>query len=178
MDVLAPYRIPAAILKSDSATYDWVLNQDFLALFDEVHEGIKGQFAVKMDLFRDAGVVTLMFSVTGIVDTICDRCMASIEMPIDAAYELLVNFGDPEDSTDEVLFIHHDTQKLDLGKHIYDFILLSVPISQRIPGCEEMENAPCDTSVLTYLKENKIEALPKQEDKGSIWDDLKNVMDN
>jgi len=178
MDVLAPYRIPAAILKADSASYDWTLNHDFLALFDEDHEGVKGQFLVEMDMIRDGGVVSLMFSVSGTVDTICDRCLAPIAMPIASEYELLVNFGNPDDSTDEVLFVNHDIQKLDLGKHIYDFIMLSIPISQRIAGCETMEDSPCDTSVLTHLKKNKIEELPKEEDKGSIWDDLKNVIDN
>lgn len=178
MDVLAPYRIPAAILKRDSATYDWELDQNFLAIFDEDHEGISGQFSVNMELYREAGVISLMFSVTGKVNTSCDRCMAPIEMPIASEFELLVNFGDPEDSTDEVLFVSHDIQKLDLGKHIYDFILLSVPIRQRVPGCENMDNSPCDKTVLAYIKENNIEKLPKADDKGSIWDDLKNVIDN
>ena len=178
MDVLAPYRIPAAILKRDSASYEWDLDQKFLALFDEEHEGINGQFLVKMELSREGGVVALVFIVTGSVDTSCDRCLAPIQMPIDSEYEMLINYGDPEDSTDEVLFIPHDLQKLDLGKHIYDFILLSVPISQRVRDCEQMENSPCDISVLNYLKENQIEEMPKGEDKGSLWDDLKNVIDN
>ncbi len=178
MDLLAPYRIPAAILKSDSATYEWALDDHFLAIFDENHEGINGQFLVKMELVRDAGVTSLTFIVSGKADTICDRCLAPIAMPISAEYEMLVNFGDPEESTDEVLFINHDIQKLDLGKHLYDFILISVPIRQRIEKCETMENSPCDTSVLQYLKKNGIKELPKSDDKGSIWDDLKNVIDN
>ena len=85
MDGLAPYRIPAAVLKRDSATYEWTLDQTFLALFDDDHEGINGQFAVKMDLIRDSGVAKLIFSITGKADTICDRCLAPIAMPIDCA---------------------------------------------------------------------------------------------
>ncbi len=178
MDVLAPYRISAAILKSDSANYEWELDQRFLALFDADHEAIKGHFSVKMDLLREGGVASLLFAVTGKVNTICDRCMAPIEMQVESDFELLVNVGDPDNSTDEVLFISHDAHKLDLSKHLYDFVLLSIPISQRIPKCERMENSPCDTSVLEYLKKNKIEELPQKEDHGSIWDDLKNVIDN
>ena len=177
MDALAPYRIPAAILKKDSAEFSWDLDRRFLALFDDKQNDLAGQFTIDLVLNREGGVASLNFTVTGQVETICERCMADIQMPVSGDFELLVNFGDPEDSTDEVLFIHHDTQKLDLGKHMYDFILLSIPISQRIPDCESLSEPPCDPSVLNYLME-KNDDHPHDDEKKSIWDDLKNVMDN
>ncbi len=177
MDALAPYRIPAAVLKKDSAEYSWDLDRRFLALFDDKQNDLVGQFNIDMALNREGGVATLNFTVTGNVETTCDRCMAAIQMPVSGDFELIVNFGDPENSTDEVLFIQHDTQKIDLGKHIYDFILLSIPISQRIPDCEQLPEPPCDPSVLNYLN-TKNEEHPRDDEKKSIWDDLKNVMDN
>lgn len=178
MDALAPYRIPTATLKANEASFEWKLNTGFLALFDEVHEGINGQFTVKMDFTREGSIINLDFYVTGEVDTICDRCMVSLKMPIQADYQMLVNYGNPDDSTDEVLFVSADSHNINVGKHLYDFVLLSVPISQRIPNCESMENSPCDTSILSFLSENKTETNPNGDDDQSPWDELKKVIDN
>ena len=100
-----------------------------------------------------------------------------IKLPVSADYQLLVNYGDPAQSTDEVVFLEHDAPDFNAGKHIYDFILLSVPISQRIPNCETMEDSPCDSTVLSYLTENQVDEKPIG-DKDSPWDDLKNVLEN
>ena len=167
MDALAPFRIPAAILKADEASYEWKLGPDFLAIFDEEHEGITGHFEVQMEL-----------NVHGIVDTTCDRCMVPIKMPIESDYQMVVKHGDPADSTDEVVFIDSDSSDLNVGQHIYDFILLSVPISHRIPDCDQMENSPCDTSFLTYLSQNQVDEMPKGDKSESPWDDLKKQIDN
>ena len=142
MDALAPFRIPAAILKADEASYEWKLGPDFLAIFDEEHEGITGHFEVHMELHREG------------------------------------KHGDPADSTDEVVFIDSDSSDLNVGQHIYDFILLSVPISHRIPDCDQMENSPCDTSILTYLSQNQVDEMPKGDKSESPWDDLKKQIDN
>jgi len=177
MDALAPFRIPAATLKADEATYNWELGPEFLAIFDDEHEAVKGLFSVDMNLFRSGGMVHLEFLINGLVDTICDRCSVAIEMPVYAEYQLLVKYGDPADSTDEVVFVDQDAPDFNAGKHIYDFIMLAIPISQRIPDCETMENSPCDRTVLSYLAENPIdENTPR--DKDSPWDDLKNVIEN
>ncbi len=87
--------------------------------------------------------------------------MVPINMPIEADYQMIVKYGDPSDSTDEVVFMDSDSSDLNVGQHIYDFILLSVPISHRIPDCEQMENSPCDTSILTYLSQNQVDEMPK-----------------
>lgn len=177
MDALAPFRIPAATLKADEATYNWELGPDFLAIFDDEHVAIQGLFSVEMNLFRSGGLVHLDFLINGLVDTICDRCSVAIEMPVYAEYQLLVKYGDPADSTDEAVFVDQDAPDFNAGKHIYDFIMLSIPISQRIPGCETMENSPCDQTVLSYLAQNQIDEISLRE-KDSPWDDLKNVIDN
>lgn len=177
MDALAPFKIPIASLKADHARYTWELGSDFLKLFDDEHESEKGRFSVIMELTRTGLVTTLEFIISGIVDTICDRCTALIAMPIDSTYEIIVKFGDPADTTDEVIFIDPEAHGLNVGQHIYDFILLSIPISRRIPGCEDMENRPCDETVLAYLLE-KNELNGKDPDDDSIWEDLRKVTDN
>ena len=79
------------------------------------------------------------------------------------------------ETTDEVIFIDPEANGLNVGQHIYDFILLSIPITRRIPDCEQMENRPCDMTVLAYLTEkNNIDP----DDTDSLWEDLRKVTDN
>ncbi len=177
MDALAPFRIPAATLKADEASYEWRLGPDFLALFDEEHEGVTGQFLVNMELHREEGMTTLEFIVQGSIETTCDRCMVPIILPIEADFQMIIKYGDPADSTDEVLFLPSEAPDLNVGKHIYDFILLSVPISHLIPDCERIENSPCDTSILSYLTQHQIDEMPDGGERESPWDDLKKQID-
>lgn len=177
MDALAPFRIPAAALKADEATYEWKLGSDFLSLFDAGHEGINGEFDVTMELLREGGMTTLEFFIQGVVPTTCDRCMAPIQLEIDAEYQMIVKIGDPEESNDEVIFVDPDSPDLNVANHIYDFILVSVPISHRIPDCEQLDPSPCDRSVLDYLAKNQDE-MQIPGDTTSPWDKLKNVTDN
>jgi uncharacterized metal-binding protein YceD (DUF177 family) len=178
MDALAPFRIPVATLKADEASYEWGLGPEFLAIFDDEHEPVDGQFTVGMELHKAAGIATLEFSVDGSIQTTCDRCLVPLQLPIEAEYQLIVKFGDPNESTDEVVFIDPEASDLNVGQHIYDFILLSIPISHRIPDCETMENSPCDTSILSYLTQNENNILPGDDDDESPWNEIKKVIDN
>ncbi len=43
-------------LKADEASYEWKLGPDFLALFDEEHEGITGHFRSSLwNFYREGG---------------------------------------------------------------------------------------------------------------------------
>lgn len=177
MDALAPFRIPMSALKADSESFDWTIGPEFFAVFDDEHQPPRGTFKVLMELERTGLLVTLDFDIKGKLQTTCDRCLVPIELPIDHQYQLIIKFGNPEESTDEVIFIDPEAPDLNVGKSIYDFVLLSIPISHRIPGCETMEIPPCDMSIVNYLKENKVEEI-RTEDPNALWDDLRKAIDN
>jgi uncharacterized metal-binding protein YceD (DUF177 family) len=177
MDALAPFRIPMSALKADSDSFDWAIGPDFFNLFDEEHQAPVGHFKVSMELERTGLLVTLDFDIKGSLQTTCDRCMVPIDMKVENTFELIIKFGDPEESTDEVIFIDPESPELNVGKSIYDFILLSIPISHRIPNCETLDNPPCDMSIVNYLNENKIEEV-NPEEQNLLWDQLRKAIDN
>ena len=178
MEALAPFRIPVATLRSDKAKYEWNLGPEFLVIFNDQPDVEKGSFNVTMNLHRSTGITTLYFQINGLVDTPCDRCMAEIQMPVKGDYDIIVKFGDPKETTDEVIFVHPEASDLNVGSHIYDFILLSIPISRRIPDCESSPNPPCDMTVLSILSKIEENDNPNKGDEDSPWDDLKKVIDN
>jgi uncharacterized metal-binding protein YceD (DUF177 family) len=177
MDALAPFRIPMSALKADSSSYEWNLGPEFFAAIDGEHEPPKGVFNVKMEMERTGGVITMDFVVVGNLSTTCDRCQVPIEMPIDHDYQLIVKFGDPAESTDEVIVLDSESADLNVGEIIYDFILLAIPISHRITECETLENPPCDMTIVRYLNENKVEQKDPEETL-KLWDQLRKAIDN
>ena len=177
MDALAPFRIPISALKADSDSFKWEIGPDFFALFDEEHQPPRGNFKVVMELERTGLLVTLDFNVKGSLQTTCDRCMVPIEMKLENEFQLIVKFGNPDESTDEVIFIDAESTGLNVGQSIYDFILLSIPISHRIPNCETLDNPPCDMSIVNYLNENKVDEVNPEEQK-LLWEQLKKAIDN
>ena len=178
MDALAPFRIPVTSLKADEAEFQWKLGPDFLKIFNEDQDTENGRFEVNMNLQTTSGVITLDFQVEGIVETLCDRCLVKIEMPVSGQYEIIVKFGDPAETTDEVIFIEPEAHELNVGSLVYDFILLSIPISRRIPDCENLPDPPCDMTVLAYLSQNNNETKTSDGDDDPLWGDLKKVIDN
>jgi len=178
MDAMAPFRIPVATLKADQASFEWKLGPEFLAIFDDQHVTENALFTANMDLERSAGITTLYFRIHGIVDTICDRCTAAIQMPVLGEYQIIVKFGDPAETTDEVVFVHPEAAELNVANHIYDFALLSIPISRRIEGCDSLQERPCDMTVLSYLSEKNENDNPDGGNDDSPWEDLKKVIDN
>ena len=178
MDALAPFRIPVSSLKADEARYEWVLDSAFFKLFDEEHDAEQGQFKVIMDLAHAGAITTLEFHIEGTVDSTCDRCLTILEIPVQGEYEMIIKFGDPEQSTDEVVFIDPEANGLNVGKHIYDFVLLSIPIKREIEGCESQDEPPCDFTILRYLTDNNSKDNSSDGDDDSLWGDLKKVIDN
>lgn len=174
MEALRAFRIPVAALRSESATYSWELGQSFFQHFGLVDDLPKGEFQVDLEITPMVGGGILVFFVNGQVHSLCDRCNAPIDIPIDADYQLIVKFGDPDASTDEVMMVDPDAPEFSVAQLVFDFALLSVPIGKTIPGCEEMDPSPCDQSIVSFLKNND-----KSEEKDeSPWDDLKRIFDN
>jgi uncharacterized metal-binding protein YceD (DUF177 family) len=177
MDALAPFRIPLSALKADSASFEWEVGPDFFKLFDDEHQPPTGNFVVNLELEHTGGVVTFDFIITGKLKTNCDRCTAPIDLPIESGYQVLVKFGDPAESTDEVIVLDPEAPDLNVGKIIYDFILLSIPIRHRIEDCETMDPMPCDTSITQFISTSgELPSIPEAENP--LWDDLKKAMDN
>ena len=149
----------------------------FLKIFKEDQDTENGRFEVNMNLLKSSGVITLDFQVEGVIETLCDRCLVKIEMPVAGQYEIIVKFGDPAETTDEVIFIEPESHELNVASLVYDFILLSIPISRRIPDCENLSNPPCDMTVLAYLSQNNNNKSSEGDDD-LLWGDLKKVIDN
>ncbi len=147
--------------------FDYVLERDFFKEFEE--SPIKGDadIHVQVELDKRPDMMALQFIVTGTMETPCDRCLETIDLPIQGVHNLIVKFGMGEE-TDEVIYIDREADELDLAPYLYEYSCLSIPM-KKMYNCEEDEEAPCNEEVLNILNQEKA----SDDSPDSIWDELK-----
>jgi uncharacterized protein len=117
------------------------------------------------------------FEISGFITTFCDRCLETLKVEIEDYQELYVNFGDStSDLTDidDTMILARSEVKIDLAKHIFDYIILNIPI-QAIHPDDEMGNSTCNPEMISKIEKYKWNG---QDNKGADprWDKLKDLL--
>jgi len=161
MDGLVQYTIPVQGLHNGHHQFDFQVDGAFFKHF-EASPVRHGDVQVQMSLDKRPDMLILEFDIEGTVRTNCDRCLANIDLPISGEQRLLVKYSEEEDTgTDEVIFIHPDTQSLKVANFVYEFVVLAIPMIKTY-DCETEEEPRCDQTMLSYLDDE-----PKPESKGN-----------
>ena len=173
MGVLTAYSLPIQGLKNGIHKYNYVLDGSFFKEF-EASPINSCEIEVEVELDKRSDMMVFHAILTGWMDTTCDRCSAGIEMPMEGEHDLFVKYSEEkEEDDDEVVFISREMPSFNLAKYLYEFAVLSLPISNTY-DCENDEIRPCDMDVLKYL-----EGLDTSKDNDtpdeSIWDALKDI---
>ncbi|MFN0034187.1 MAG: YceD family protein [Saprospiraceae bacterium] len=169
MDAFVAYSLPIQGLKSGVHHFKFEIDSAFFARFEgsPVQEG-KVLFELELDKRLD--MMLLDFTLEGFVKAECDRCTATIDLPIEDEQQLIVKFGEVEsEPEDEVIFIHRDAPEFNVAKYLYEFVVLALPITNTY-DCNDDPVPPCNFEVLKYLGTDAEEAKPK-----SIWDALQGL---
>lgn len=180
MNALLPFSIPVRGLRQGIHHYHFEVDGDFFAAFPD-SPVTQGKVEVEVDLDKRPQLLVLDFSVSGTVRTECDRCLATIDLPISNEAQLLVKYSDLKESQeDDVIYISPEEPKLDLSQYVYEYILLAMPII-KVYDCREEPDPPCNEEMLGYLGRSEPvgqqdEAEP-DEGQPSIWDDLKRQLE-
>lgn len=168
MKSLNHFTLPILGLKMGMHQFDFQIDKEFFNHFDQsVIES--GEFDVRLYFDKRPDMIVLVFEYEGFAQTNCDRCLATIQLPVKGNNQLLVKYAEEESEDDEIWYIPSGKSELNVAKPIYEFILLSLPIIKTY-DCQSEEQPPCDEEMLRYL-------IPpeetKEEDTGED-DDLSN----
>lgn len=126
-------------------------------------------------VLHKATTMQLDLSLEGTVQLNCVRCLEPFTLSIDVEKTLLVRSVDhpkPEDDDDDTLSIANSDHEIDLNQHLYDFLMLQIPLH---PTHEEDENGnpTCDPEIIKHLEKQGL--ITKEEPKDGRWDALKNI---
>lgn len=94
----------------------------------------KGQFSADVDLDKRETLIEATFQVKGQAKLICDRSLDPFDFPIAFKKRIVFKYGDSDQEiSDDIIIIHRDTDTLELGQLIYEFIGLEIPIKKLHP---------------------------------------------
>jgi len=170
MDAFVAYTLPIQGLKSGVHHFKFEVDNAFFAQFEDspVQEG-KVLFELELDKRPD--MMLFDFILEGFVKAECDRCTATIDLPLEDERQLIVKFGEKEieEEDDEVIFLHRDAPVFNVAKYLYEFVVLALPITNTY-DCENDPEPPCNFEVLKHLKADTDEG-----NTNSIWDSLRDL---
>lgn len=130
---------------------------------------------VKATLLKQNNVLQLEFELSGTVALDCDRCLKEFDYPIEGKEKLVVKYGDPQASTDEVLMIPEGETQLNITQNIYEYILTAIP-ARRVPCEIDKKRFKCDKDMLKKLEENSTNA--DSEEANPLWEKLNKIKIN
>ena len=169
MDAFVAYSLPIQGLKSGVHHFKFEVDSVFFAQFeDSPVEAGKVLFELELDKRPD--LMLFNFNLKGFVKAECDRCTATIQLPLEDERQLIVKFGDEDmEVDDEVVILQRDAPVFNVAKYLYEFVVLALPITNTY-DCENDPEPPCNFEVLQHLKPDTDEGKTS-----SVWDSLRDL---
>lgn len=141
-------------LKSGNHRFEFEIDKKFFDEF-EYSEYKDGLIHVVVEMEKQQRMLIFIFTISGTIDVVCDRCLDVFPLEISGNYRLFVKFGnDSHEESDEVIVIPDSETHFDIGHYIYEYIVLSVPMRHIHPENED-GTSNCDPEVLQKLAEHK-----------------------
>jgi uncharacterized metal-binding protein YceD (DUF177 family) len=124
-------------LANGEHSFEFNFDSTFFGLFeDSVIENGRG--TIKIDLNRTPSLITLNFHLDGEIELVCDRSLDTFMYPISETNEVRIKYGDHwEELSEELYLIPTDTQKIDVGQFVYEFISLAIPMKKLHPRFQD-----------------------------------------
>lgn len=180
MHAQRPYILPIKGLKPGLHEYKLTADTAFFASFnDSPVQHASLEVVLRVD--KRHRELVLSFDFEGSIQTECDRCLGTIDLPVSGQAQLFVQISDdPNQISDDpdLLFVSPDDYEINTAPFAYEYFLLSIPMVKTFDCRSGEPPYPCNQETL-----NRIEALlQKQEtvkkatddNQPSPWDNLKN----
>ena len=189
---LGKYKVELKNMKADSASYEYVLDNQFFADLD-APEVQKGKLAVTLQVKKSSsGVFLLNFQTDGKVIVLCDRCLDEMELPVSSTDELKVKLGAEFSDEDDMVIVPEEDGYINVAWFMYEFIALSIPmkhihapgqcnkgmvgkLSKHLRRSNEEEDEE-DEFDLDLPLDDEADNEPKEIDPR--WNELKKILDN
>ena len=141
--------IPLNGLAVGKNEFFWHAGKEFFDGFEN-DEILDADLQIEVLVEKSGRYIGVDCDVTGKVTVECDRCLDSLDMPIDTHVSLSVKFGEEVASEDvregerEVVFVPEDDVEFDMGQIIYDYACLALPMQRT------HEEGECNPEAMKY----------------------------
>ena len=168
MNSLEFLKIDLKGLKEEETSLELSLDNDFFATLDGA-EVKQGSLHVSVSIRKATGFFELLFHTEGHVIIPCDRCLDSMEQPVETDNRLIVKFGSNYSEEDDIIVVPEDEGILDISWFIYEFVILVIPIRHvHAPG-------KCNPAMTKALEELSADRSSDEESSQAVdprWEAL------
>ena len=169
------YAVRVSGLGEGDHDFSFELDRKFFATIEQP-EIKNGSVQARVILEKKHGLLTLHFSLTGLVEVVCDHCLEAFMTGIDTTQKIFVKPGDtPGELEDDVVMIGKDDHEIGVGQFLYEFIVLALPY-QRIHPPDKDGDSTCDPEMLEKLEAHKSKQ-EKNDQNDPRWDALKGIIE-
>lgn len=137
----------------------------------------KGNFKADVELDKHETFIEAVFKIAGDAKLICDRSLDPFDYPVNFKKKIVFKYGNAdEELSDEIIMIHRDTDTLELGQYIYEFIGLEIPIKKLHPRYQhEMDMDEEAEGKIIYTSGDTIHDPDSDENIDPRWEKLKKL---
>ena len=126
-----------SLATSKTYLYHYELGDTFFEVV-ELSPVKKGKINVHANLLKTERYITINLHLDAEVELCCDRSLDLFYFPIHVDHELIYKFTEEvDDFSDDLLLIGKNESRINLGQHIYDLIILAVPMKKLHPRFKE-----------------------------------------
>lgn len=140
MGKLDGYKVDLKGMATDTVSYRWQADNDFFSAVQgsDIKQGL---LDVALRVKRTSGAYELEFQLQGEVEVTCDRCLESMNQPIDAFCTLRVVMGEDFVDDGDVVVIPEREGVINVAWNIYEFAALQIPLRHVHPDCEALSES-------------------------------------
>lgn len=137
----------------------------------------EGSFHVNVALNKHETFIEAEFKIKGKAVLVCDRSLDTFDFPIESNHHIVFKFGDSnEEMSDEIIMIHRDTDTLELGQYIYEFLALAIPMKKLHPRFHnETEDDEDSNGKIVYSSKKDSDDDKGDDEIDPRWNILKNL---
>ena len=179
MDKLKDYTIAFKGLSDGQHEFIYNLNDAFFGQFESSLVET-GALKAKVGLLKSQTMLSFTFEIRGTVESVCDKCLGALEIPVRYKGKLLVKFGaEYDEPSEDIVVIPHDDSEINVAQWLYEFICISLPI-RHVHQKDKDGKLACDPEMLEKLNQYLVVDKPENEVNDEVdprWAALKNLVD-
>lgn len=129
---------------------------------------------VNATLTKQNNLLKMHFDISGTVGVECDRCIKHFDLPIENEEDLVIKYGNPTESSDDILIISDGETQFEISQYIYEYIILAIP-ARRVPCELNDKKFECDQEMLDKLDSLNAPSDEEKESNNPIWEQLNKI---
>jgi len=175
-ELLAEFDIEFVKLKDGRHDFQYEIDKQFFEAFEN-EEVASADVRVELQLDKQHHMVQADLIMKGTLGMSCDRCLETLNWPVDCKYKVIYKLQDEhqsreltEDPNVELVVVPHTAFSFNVAQPIYESVLLAVPM---LRNCDGLDQKPCNREML-----EKLEKLNQNGEEGTDprWDKLKELL--